>query len=78
VLALIAFAVTRKTHVVEGSRFRIFLASYLGWRLIIDFLKPQPLIAGMNLIQWSCTAGLLALLWDQLSTPRRALAEGTA
>jgi hypothetical protein len=37
------------------------MAAYLAWRLLIDFLKPQPLIGGMNLIQWTCVAGLLAL-----------------
>lgn len=44
-----------------GALFRIFLAAYLAWRLCIDFIKPQPHIAGMNVIQWACVAGLLAL-----------------
>jgi phosphatidylglycerol---prolipoprotein diacylglyceryl transferase len=48
----------------EGSTFRLFLAAYLTWRLVIDFIKPQPLILGLNLIQWACLAGLLALLPD--------------
>ena len=45
----------------NGRAFRIFMAAYLGWRLLIDFWKPQPLVAGMNLIQWACLAGLMAL-----------------
>jgi prolipoprotein diacylglyceryltransferase len=45
----------------EGARFRIFMAAYLAWRVAIDFLKPQPLVHGMNLIQWACLAGLAAL-----------------
>jgi prolipoprotein diacylglyceryltransferase len=45
----------------NGRVFRVFMAAYLAWRLLIDFLKPQPLIGGMNLIQWTCVAGLLAL-----------------
>jgi cytochrome c oxidase assembly factor CtaG len=51
----------------EGARFRIFLGGYLVWRVVIDFLKPQPLIGGMNLIQWCCLAGiaLLVLNWAQ-------------
>jgi prolipoprotein diacylglyceryltransferase len=49
----------------EGARFRIFLGSYLAWRLVIDFLKPQPLFDGMNLIQWSCLAGILLLIFDE-------------
>jgi len=48
----------------EGAAFHIFLVAYLAWRLAIDFLKPQPLIFGLNLIQWACIAGILALLPD--------------
>ena len=48
----------------EGTRFRVFLGGYLAWRIAIDFLKPQPLIEGMNLIQWSCVAGILFLVLD--------------
>jgi prolipoprotein diacylglyceryltransferase len=48
----------------EGATFRLFLFAYLAWRLLIDFIKPQPLIYGLNLIQWACLAGLLALLHD--------------
>ncbi len=48
----------------SGAVFRIFLAAYLAWRLAIDFLKPQPHIAGMNMIQWACLAGLVTLaIW---------------
>jgi phosphatidylglycerol:prolipoprotein diacylglycerol transferase len=45
----------------QGAIFRAFLTGYLSWRLAIDFLKPQPAIAGLSVIQWSCLAGLLAL-----------------
>jgi phosphatidylglycerol:prolipoprotein diacylglycerol transferase len=45
----------------EGATFRLFLGAYLTWRLVVDFIKPQPLVHGMNLIQWSCVAGLVAL-----------------
>lgn len=48
----------------EGMLFRVFLMAYLGWRLLIDFLKPQPLVSGMNWIQWSCVAGMVVLLAD--------------
>jgi prolipoprotein diacylglyceryltransferase len=50
----------------EGTRFRFFLASYLAWRAFIDFFKPQPLIHGLNLIQWSCLAGIAFLVLDWL------------
>ena len=62
-LSMLAFAVhlyNRRPH-PEGATFRLFLAAYLTWRLAIDFIKPQPLHHGLNLIQWACIAGLLAL-----------------
>jgi phosphatidylglycerol---prolipoprotein diacylglyceryl transferase len=64
-LALLGWTLSRDRQLPEGARFRIFLASYLAWRVAIDFLKPQPLVAGMNVIQWACLAGLVALgvLW---------------
>lgn len=45
----------------EGDAFRIFLSSYLLFRLCVDFLKPEPppLFAGLSAIQWACVAGLL-------------------
>ncbi len=73
VLTLIAFAITRlgsQMTLRAGARFRIFLASYLGWRLVIDFLKPQPLVGGLNLIQWSCLAVLVFLWIDVLRNPK--------
>ncbi len=50
----------RRPH-AEGQVFRGFMAAYLGWRLAIDFLKPQPVVDGMNWIQWACVIGLMAL-----------------
>jgi prolipoprotein diacylglyceryltransferase len=70
-LVLVGIVVSMKKQLPEGARFRIFLGSYLAWRLVIDFLKPQPLIAGMNLIQWSCLAGILFLIFDQTQQRRR-------
>nr|WP_218892105.1 prolipoprotein diacylglyceryl transferase family protein [Granulicella arctica] len=60
VLAFILHCYNRRPH-PEGATFRLFLAAYLAWRLLIDFIKPQPLVHGLNFIQWSCIAGLLAL-----------------
>lgn len=60
-LALLGWVVSRKWDWPQGARFRIFLAGYLAWRVGIDFLKPQPLVAGMNVIQWACLAGLAVL-----------------
>jgi hypothetical protein len=54
----------------EGQVFRGFMAAYLGWRLAIDFLKPQPRVDGMNWIQWACVAGLVALVVGELRRRR--------
>ena len=51
----------KRTH-PNGALFRYFMAAYLTSRLLIDFLKPEPLIAGMNLIQWACLGGLVVLI----------------
>ena len=63
-LILLAIILTRRAELPDGARFRIFMGSYLFWRIVIDFWKPQPLIGGMNLIQWSCLAGILFLILD--------------
>lgn len=70
-LAVVLHVLSQPPH-KTGAIFRVFLASYLGWRLLIDFIKPQPLVGGMNFIQWSCVAGLAVLLAHQVfpSGPR--------
>lgn len=35
------------------------MVAYLGWRLAIDFLKPEVRIAGLGGIQWACVAMLI-------------------
>src|SRR5207247_5394973 len=49
------------TRLREGDRFRIFLASYLAFRLAVDFIKPEPrpILLGLTAIQWACVAGLI-------------------
>jgi prolipoprotein diacylglyceryltransferase len=71
-LAALAFVLHRynsRPH-PEGATFRLFLAAYLTWRLLIDFIKPQPLHYGLNLIQWACLAALLFLIPDIISSIR--------
>ena len=56
---LIALAFMRPKR--DGDRFRIFLASYLAFRLAVDFLKPEPrpILLGLSAIQWACVTGLI-------------------
>jgi phosphatidylglycerol:prolipoprotein diacylglycerol transferase len=44
----------------SGDLYRVFLVSYLAWRLAIDFLKPGSALGGLTAIQWSC---LGAIIW---------------
>lgn len=74
-LILLGILLVRPAQWPEGARFRIFLASYLAWRVIVDFLKPQPLIYGMNLIQWTCVAGLAVLARERFNDRRAARQE---
>jgi prolipoprotein diacylglyceryltransferase len=64
-LAWLLHRLDERPH-VPGILFRVFMAAYLAWRLAIDFLKPQPHVAGLNMIQWACIAGLIALAADEL------------
>jgi prolipoprotein diacylglyceryltransferase len=76
-LVLVGVLMSTSLRLPEGARFRIFLAAYLAWRIAVDFLKPQPLVHGMNLIQWACMAGLAALgalyLRDRRASQRKAV-----
>jgi len=60
-LAALALALARlrtAPFLREGDLYRVFLIAYLGWRLCIDFLKPEPAFAGLSAIQWTCVAAL--------------------
>jgi prolipoprotein diacylglyceryltransferase len=74
VLAVVLWRWQKRPH-AEGQIFRGFMAAYLLWRLMIDFLKPQPLIAGMNAIQWACVVGLLALVVSEWSASKQSASE---
>ena len=47
-----------------GLGFRVFIAGYLLWRLLIDGLKPVPFAypLGLSGIQWLCLLWLLGML----------------
>lgn len=46
---------------VPGDRFRVFLAGYLLFRLLVEFIKPvfYAWPWGLSGLQWLCVAGLL-------------------
>jgi len=44
----------------NGSRFKIFMVSYLIFRLLVEFIKPEYLFSfGLGTIQLACLAGIL-------------------
>ncbi len=43
----------------EGDMFKSFMVAYLGFRLIVEFIKPGAPIAGLTAIQWACAAMLV-------------------
>jgi phosphatidylglycerol:prolipoprotein diacylglycerol transferase len=52
----------QRLAVQPGLLFKFMLVGYLGWRLLVDAIKPIPYVypLGMSGIQWVC---LLALLF---------------
>lgn len=60
-----------------GIVFKLFMASYLAFRLLVDTIKPgHPLALGLTAIQWACVVGLAYLTWwsaqDRMSASNRA------
>jgi prolipoprotein diacylglyceryltransferase len=79
VLAVLLVAFSRRPH-VQGDVFKLFMTAYLGWRFLIDFLKPAHRVFGVSAIQIAC---LLTLTYyarhfvriGKLMGRRRVLAE---
>jgi phosphatidylglycerol---prolipoprotein diacylglyceryl transferase len=57
VLGLLAF--WRQPH-AQGDVFKVFMISYMGWRFLIDFVKPANRVLGISAIQIVC---LLILIY---------------
>lgn len=44
----------------EGMRFRLFMTGYLGFRFLLEFLKPrEAALVGLSAIQIGCLTGLI-------------------
>lgn len=43
----------------NGDLYKLFMVSYLGLRLAIDFIKPGVAFAGLTSIQWVCLLTLV-------------------
>jgi len=62
----------------NGDVFRLFMLSYMMWRLCIDFLKPGIPFVGLTAIQWACAAALVWYSRDaaRILTRQRIAAHG--
>jgi len=56
-LFLLLLRMMKRPH-RNGDIFKLFMVMYMGWRLAIDFWKPEIRIAGFSSIQWACLAML--------------------
>ncbi len=55
-----ALVAMRKRFTRVGDQFRFFMISYMSFRLIVDFIKPEARVAlGLSVIQWGCVATLV-------------------
>ena len=51
----------------RGDRFRVFLAGYLAYRLLIEFIRPAPFqVLGLGGLQWWCVFGLAYYARDMI------------
>ncbi|WP_345224407.1 prolipoprotein diacylglyceryl transferase [Hymenobacter koreensis] len=79
-LAAFLYLLERRQSLPDGWRFRLFLAAYLLFRLLVEFIKPAPALPGLWLtsIQWACVAGLgyYAWLWGREAAPSRSAGLG--
>lgn len=58
-LVLLAAALTKTARRSSrtGEAFRMFMVGYVGFRLLVDSLKPAPAPGlGLSTIQWACVA----------------------
>ena len=63
----------RARFATPGLAFKLFLASYLLWRFLVEFLKPVPVAwpLGLSGIQWTCLVALAVYLPLTLRAARR-------
>jgi phosphatidylglycerol---prolipoprotein diacylglyceryl transferase len=50
-----------------GDRFKLFMVVYLGFRFLVEFIKPVVRLGGLSAIQWVCLA---VLAYYALHMPR--------
>jgi len=59
----------------NGDVFKLFMAGYMGWRLLVDFLKPEFRVLGLSIIQWTCLM-VLVYCWRETARTLRQSTTG--
>jgi len=76
-LGLLASALwlARRRLAAPGQRFQAFMLAYMSWRVLVDFLKPDPrVLLGLSAIQLGALATLVYYaLGAPVPRPRAAL-----
>jgi prolipoprotein diacylglyceryltransferase len=59
-LWLVLKLIEQKQHFANGARFKVFMVSYLVFRLLVEFIKPDYFFSfGLSVIQLVCIGGIL-------------------
>jgi prolipoprotein diacylglyceryltransferase len=74
-VAFVIMALLVRKRLRQGGLWRLFLGAYCAWRLAIDGLKPYPVLAGLNAIQWAALAGLVWLAISEVRLRKQASSE---
>jgi prolipoprotein diacylglyceryltransferase len=74
-LAALAVALAKfdKRPHPSGDVFKLFMAGYLSFRVLVDFLKPDVSLGGLSAIQWTAAAVLLYYATAVMQRRRREL-----
>jgi len=66
--------VQKKFALQQGALFKLLMIAYLGFRFLLDFIKPHfTFNVGLSVIQLTCIAGLLYYL-PYIIQPKKLLA----
>ena len=59
-LGLSVYLLEKKMPLKDGAKFKLFMASYLSFRFLIEFIKPDYFFSfGLSVIQLASIAGLI-------------------
>lgn len=63
----------KRTQLADGSKFKLFMVAYLGFRLAVEFIKPVYVLPfGFSVIQIACIGGIL-YYWKTILKPKTLL-----